>query len=263
MNIWGRAFKNGIKLQSNNVKVIAKREEDGKISFVINKIESTKIKTKNKFEEIIYKIPIIRGFYDLVIKNDMLFVGVIYLIGLLSEIILRLEPIKSSKVSSTNINATIMGWVAIGLIICLLGILLFSIKKIKKILEFHGAEHKVINAHEEGKPNELYEIKKCSRVCYNCGSIYAILLILSFVVIAPLLLIFIKIFSLTLLIIIGVAHELFTNDKLYKLGVKYIFKLGGYLQKIMFTREPDDGQIEVGIACLNKLKEEEGKYVDF
>lgn len=62
--------------------------------------------------------------------------------------------------------------------------------------------------------------------------------------------------SVKILLSIGIAFELYTNEFLLKIGFKYLYVLGGLIQKYLTTLEPNESQIEVGIVCLKRLLEE-------
>ncbi|WP_224654515.1 DUF1385 domain-containing protein, partial [Escherichia coli] len=41
---------------------------------------------------------------------------------------------------------------------------------IKRVFKYHGAEHKVINAYENGLPLPVENVQAQSRLHYRCGS---------------------------------------------------------------------------------------------
>ncbi|MEJ8545452.1 DUF1385 domain-containing protein [Brevibacillus borstelensis] len=133
----------------------------------------------------------------------------------------------------------------------------------KRLFQYHGAEHKVINAYESGVDLTVENVQKFSTLHYRCGSSFLIFTVIIGVVIY-------SFFSydslwervvqriLLLPVVIGVSYEVlqFTN----KLRDTPVLRLLGYpglwLQKIT-TREPDDSQVEVAIAAFQKMRERE------
>lgn len=130
---------------------------------------------------------------------------------------------------------------------------------IERIYGYHGAEHKAINAMEQGDPLDIPHVRRASRVHTRCGTgfllIVAVVSIFVFALVgSPSLLI--KIISRIVLIpvVAGIAYELM------RLGAdNYRFRVVGWLLapglalQGLTTREPDDGMIECAIAALKRV----------
>ena len=127
-----------------------------------------------------------------------------------------------------------------------------------KIWSFHGAEHKAVNAYEQGANlEELSEVMNCSRVHDRCGSNLAVIIILISLIAIPsggssaaLLA-----SSAYTLLAIGLAVELFRYlTKFPTLFLTRIFLFGGrQLQKYVTTREPTTGQLEVAVKAVKTV----------
>lgn len=143
--------------------------------------------------------------------------------------------------------------------------------EIKRILAYHGAEHKSIYAFESGEDLTIENVRKYSTLHPRCGTsfllIVVILAILLFAVADTLVEIylghrpalwqrFITHFSL-LPLLGGIAYELLklSGKKRDHRYVRWLATPGLWLQK-MTTQEPDDAQLEVAIAALNSSLEE-------
>lgn len=242
MNIGGRALKNGIMLQSDNGIVFATQNKNT-INFEIIKFGHT----KKLGENILNKIPLIRGVYNFFFVDGNLFSRIIIIFGLFLEIF-------GFNIKSSNNNYLSYSYIILSLIFCIttLSITIYNFKNIKSILQYHGAEHKIINAVEQGIPININNVKKCNRISYGCGTIFIIFVLICYMIIN---IISHKLIVLNFILSIAIAEELYMSDFLYRYGVKYLFVLGGYIQKHITTLEPDDEQLQLGIACLNKLKE--------
>lgn len=148
---------------------------------------------------------------------------------------------------------------AIRIAIFVLYVLLISLMKdIKRLYQYHGAEHKCINCIESGKELTVKNVKKASRIHRRCGTSFLILVMLVSVV----LFFFIRVDTIWLRLVIrialipviaGISYELirFAGNH-NNIFVKIISAPGMLLQKIT-TKEPDDDMIEVAIAAVEKV----------
>lgn len=146
--------------------------------------------------------------------------------------------------------------------ILLLLIYLFAISQtplIKRLFQYHGAEHKVISAHEAGVELTVENVQKFSTLHYRCGSSFIIFTVLVGVVIYSFFQydsLWERIYQRILLLplVIGASYEVlqFTN-KLRDLPLLRILGYPGlWLQKLT-TKEPEDHQVEVAIASFKKM----------
>jgi len=146
-----------------------------------------------------------------------------------------------------------------------IGIFLFylyfisKIKDIKRVFEYHGAEHKVIYAYEAGEKLDLENIKKYSPLHPRCGTSFIfIVLIISIIVFSLLgkqtLLLRITYRIAIIPIIAGISYEMLklSAKNMDKTLVRWAVMPGLWFQKLT-TKEPDDGQIEVAIEALQGI----------
>lgn len=138
-------------------------------------------------------------------------------------------------------------------------------KDIRRIFEYHGAEHKSVFTFEDTKDLNVDSAKPYSTLHPRCGT--------SFLLIVMLVSIFVFMFlgrpdniaerllRLAFVPVIGgISYELIRlSDKGYKNNFFKIFILPGlWLQKLT-TREPDESQIEVALVALKSALGEEPK----
>jgi uncharacterized protein YqhQ len=137
------------------------------------------------------------------------------------------------------------------------------IDEIKRVFGYHGAEHKAINAYEQGVELVPEKVALCSIVHPRCGTAFLlIVMVISIFVFAlvgdpPL---WLKIVSRIVLIpvIAGIAYEFLRFSAAHQQNpiMKMLIAPGLALQG-MTTREPDLSMLEVSIAALKKLLAEE------
>jgi uncharacterized protein YqhQ len=143
--------------------------------------------------------------------------------------------------------------------------------EIKRILAYHGAEHKSIYAFESGEELTIENVRKYSTHHPRCGTsfllIVVILAILLFAVADTIVEIhlghrpalwqrFITHFSL-LPLLGGISYELLklSGKKRDHRYIRWLTAPGLWLQT-MTTQEPDDAQLEVAIVALKGALEE-------
>jgi uncharacterized protein YqhQ len=132
---------------------------------------------------------------------------------------------------------------------------------IKRLFQYHGAEHKVISAYEAGVELTVPNVQKFSTLHYRCGSSFIVFTVLVGVVIYSFMTydnIWERLIQRLILLplVIGLSYEVlrFTNSLREVPVLRYLGYPGLWLQKLT-TKEPDDAQVEVSIASFNRMRE--------
>jgi len=210
LNIGGQAVIEGLMIRSPKYNVIGIRKNKK----IILKKEKIKPR-KSKF----YKLPIVRGFYNLV---DMLVLGMRSLMWSADQQLDEDEKISKKEMTFSMIFAIVFG---LGLFLALpyfltnligffeetkplsfnlvdgiirIGIFFLYIvvislmKDVKVLFQYHGAEHKAIHCYEHNKKLDLKNIKKFKTLHPRCGTAFIMIVlvvaILTFSVITPIIL---------------------------------------------------------------------------
>ena len=136
---------------------------------------------------------------------------------------------------------------------------------IKRVFQYHGAEHKVINAYERNLPLTVENIQAQSRLHYRCGSsfiLFTVIVGMFIYFLVPTDPLWLRVVNRILLIpvVLGISFEVLqlTNAVRNIPVLKYLGYPGLWLQ-LLTTKEPDDKQVEVAILSFEKLLEVE-KY---
>ena len=146
--------------------------------------------------------------------------------------------------------------------------LVSRMKEIRRVFEFHGAEHKTIACYEAGEELTPENAKKHSRFHPRCGTSFLIIvLILSIIVFSVVswdnLLIRTLLKICLLPVVVGFAYELIRLAGRYDNVVTRVISAPGmWLQRIT-TNEPDEEQLSVAIAALEPVlpeDREEGRW---
>lgn len=133
-------------------------------------------------------------------------------------------------------------------------------KEMRRIYQYHGAEHKVIYAYEAGEDLTVENAKKYKPYHPRCGTSF--LLIVMVISIMVFLLIpkgwsFVdKLMSRIVLIpvIAGLSYEVLRfSDRMKNNPIIGLIVFPGLLLQRMTVREPDESQIEVALAAMNEV----------
>jgi len=129
----------------------------------------------------------------------------------------------------------------------------------RRILQYHGAEHKAINAHEAGVALNVANVKKFSRLHPRCGTSFIfIVMIVSILLfsIMPNLGIVARLAYRVLLIpvIAAISYELLKLSARYRESIiTRILTMPGLAFQRLTTREPDDDMIEVAVEAVKEV----------
>jgi uncharacterized protein YqhQ len=148
----------------------------------------------------------------------------------------------------------------------LVGYLYFigRVPDIQRVFGYHGAEHKAINALEQGDPLDVSHVRRASRVHTRCGTGFLLLvMVVSIVVFAffnpPALLLKIILRIVLVPVVAGIAYELMRLGAAnYRFTVVRWLLAPGLALQGLTTREPDDSMIECAIASLQRVLRRDG-----
>lgn len=147
----------------------------------------------------------------------------------------------------------------IRLIIFLLYVSLISLMKdIRRVYQYHGAEHKCINCIEKGRILNVENVKKSSRQHKRCGTSFLLFVMLVSIILfffirveQPVLRVALRI--LLIPVIAGISFEIIRlAGRSNNIIVRIISAPGLWLQKLT-TKEPDEDMIEVAIASVEAV----------
>lgn len=134
-----------------------------------------------------------------------------------------------------------------------------KLEDIKRVFEYHGAEHKSIHCYENDEDLTVENIKKYSILHPRCGTSFLFMvMIISILVLSffgwpnPLQRILIRILMFP--VIAGISYEVNRIIGRSDSKLSYIISYPGLMiQKLATVREPDDKQIEVAIKALEPV----------
>jgi len=133
---------------------------------------------------------------------------------------------------------------------------------IRRVFEYHGAEHKTIHAFEHGVRLEPEEIQRFSTSHVRCGTSFLLIVMVLAIAVFSFITgaLWVRIAARLLLIplIAGLSYEVTKWAGRYEETplVRVVMWPGLALQALT-TREPDDGQVEIAVASLRQVVEAE------
>jgi len=132
---------------------------------------------------------------------------------------------------------------------------------IRRVLQYHGAEHKVINCYERGMELTVQNVQQCSRYHYRCGSSFIMFTIIIgmfvYMIVPTDPLIERILYRLLLLpVVIGISFEvLFLTNKVRSIPIAKYLGYPGIWVQFFTTKQPMNDQVEVSIASFKRLLE--------
>jgi uncharacterized protein YqhQ len=281
----GQALIEGVLMRGKHGLAAAMRSPDGQI--VIEKEPLKGIYTTG-----IRKIPFLRG---ILLLWDALGLGMRFL-----TLSANLQTGEDEKIEGPTLYLTLAGSFAIAIAVFFVGPALFSqwvenilslpnlvsnilegflrlfmtvgyiwavgqMQEIKDVFAYHGAEHKTINAFEDGAELTPEIVKQYPLEHPRCGTSFmltlVILSILLFTSLGPLSLLWRALTRIILLpVLAGISYEFikWTADNMEKPFVRLLSRPNLALQKLT-TQEPSIDALEVSIAAFNAMIQQESE----
>src|SRR5437773_7456749 len=156
------------------------------------------------------------------------------------------------------------GVIRVGLVLGYLS-LIALLPDVRRVFQYHGAEHKTINAFEAGWPVEVSSVRRASLLHPRCGTGFLIVVLVVSVVVFSLVALaqpnwfFLVLSRLVFIpVIAGVGFEAirFMAKHRYNPVIKVLLLPVLGTQKFT-TREPSDDMLEVALAAFNAAREGE------
>ena len=300
-SIGGQALIEGVMMRGPKEIAMAVRKPDKEIEIKVEKLQTLGMKYK------IFKLPFIRGvvglieamlfgtnalmysaeffeeeeetkesFTEKIFKDKAKDVEMIF--AVVTSLVLAVGLFMILPTILTNFFKTkIQSSIGLNLLEGLVRIVVFLIyiigvsklEDIKRVFEYHGAEHKTIHCYENEEELTVNNVKKYPILHPRCGTSFLFMvMIVSILVLSffgwpnPLQRFLVRILMFP--VIAGISYEI--NRLIGKSNGKLAYVLsypGLMIQKLATVREPDEEQIEVAIESLKAVltdNKEEDKW---
>jgi len=174
-----------------------------------------------------------------------------------------------------SFHLVIGGFKLLILILYLAGISM--IPDVRRVFQYHGAEHKTINAYEQGLALTVPNVQSQTTMHPRCGTTFLVIVVIISIVAGsvatPLLLpnvdgvvghiLTLALRILLLPVIAAMSFELQRfSARFCTRGFLRVVLYPGFLFQKITTREPDDDQVEIAIAAMKAAEWREGPGVD-
>ena len=287
MNVGGQAVLEGVMMRTPSNWAVAVRKPDGEIAQVCRVITSPMAKRR------IYRLPVIRGVIAL---GESLAIGfralaisanyaaqteddeedfelsrgqIIFAFALAIGFALALFKVGPALITSrlgidtTQWFVVVEGLIRVGVFILYL-VVISLLPDLRRLFQYHAAEHKAINAYEAGEELTPERVDRFSLIHPRCGTAFLLwVMVIAIFVFAffgqPPWYWLIASRILMLPVIAGLAYELirFAGKHQGNTLVMALLAPGLWLQRLT-TRKPSLDQIEVSIRALEEVLEREG-----
>jgi uncharacterized protein YqhQ len=166
--------------------------------------------------------------------------------------------------SNSLLFALVEGLIRVGLILGYL-ILIGMIPDVRRVFQYHGAEHKTINAFESEWPLDVANIRKASLLHPRCGTGFLLVVLVVSVILFSLVALFHPNWPVLILsrligipIIAGVSVEAIRYMARHRSNpVVAVLLLPVLATQKFTTREPSDDMLEVSLAAFDAAREGE------
>jgi uncharacterized protein YqhQ len=288
MNVGGQAVLEGVMMRSPSSWAVAVRKPDGVIAQVCQPITSPMAKRR------IFRLPVIRGIIALgeslaigfralaisaqyatesedengEVKTELTRGQLIFAFAIsigFAVMLFKVGPaliVSRIGFKSTGAFVVVEGAIRVGIFILYL-FLISLLPDLKRVFQYHAAEHKAINAYEAGEELTPERVQRFSLIHPRCGTAFLLwVMVIAIFVFAffgrPPWYWLIATRILLLPVIAGIAYELirFAGKHQDNRFLMTLLAPGLWLQRLT-TRQPTLDQIEVSIQALREVLQRE------
>lgn len=290
--IGGQAVLEGVMMKNDEKYAVAVRKPNGQISVeyenfqgvlhgsrikklpfirgIFNFIDSMLLGTKTlnysasfyeeeesetKFDKALNKVT--GGNGEKVLTTFMTLLSVVLAVGIFIVLPYFISSLFEEYIRNRSLMAMIEGIIRI-LIFLVYVVAIGSMKDIKRLYQYHGAEHKCINCIEMGRPLTVHNVMRSSRLHKRCGTSF-----IFFVLIVSIVLFFFiqvdnvvekVVLRLALMpVVAGISYEIIRlAGRSNNILVRIVSAPGMWIQRLT-TREPDRSMAEVAIASVEAV----------
>ena len=284
----GQALIEGVLMRGRDAIAVALRHPDGQIVFATERLDSGFHGTRWS------KWPLIRG---LVVLYETLIVGTRWLVrsanvqgqeegvelgkgsivlmlgltllagvGIFFLLPLFIASVTTASIENGLVQHLVEGLVRVAIFLGYL-ILIGRSPDIRRVFQYHGAEHMTIHALEAGDPLTVTEVRKYPTAHQRCGTEFLVVVILLSIIAFSLVgrqTLPVMVISRILLIpvIAAVGYEILRFGARHRRNpLVKVLLYPGLLVQMITTKQPSDDMIEVAIVSMEQALVADGETV--
>ena len=174
-------------------------------------------------------------------------ISVVLAVGLFIVLPYFISSLFESFIRNRSLMSIIEGVIRIALFLLYVwGI--SAMKDIRRLYQYHGAEHKCINCIEKGRPLTVHNVMHSSRLHKRCGTSFIFFVMLVSIV----LFFFIQVDNVAEKVIFRILLMPVVAGRTDNIFIKILSAPGMWIQR-MTTKEPDESMAEVAIASVEAV----------
>jgi uncharacterized protein YqhQ len=287
-NYGGQALIEGVLMRGRDAIAVAFRHPDGRIVWASEPL------TSGPHGWRLAKAPLVRG---LIVLYETLVVGTRWLIRsaslqasgeglelgkgsvalmLLITLVLGvglffLLPLFVASVAAANVEAgwvqhLIEGLVRVGIFLGYL-VVVSRTSDIRRVFEYHGAEHKTIHALEHGDPLTIDAVQRYPTAHPRCGTEFLVVVIILSILMFSLVgrqdaVVMVGSRIVLIPVIAALGYELLRLGARYRANpIVKALMAPGILVQMITTKQPADDQVEVAIVSMEQALAADGEAV--
>ena len=283
--IGGQAVLEGVMMKNKEKYAVAVRKPDGEIEVEVETYQGLAHGSRIK------ELPFIRGIFNFLdslilgtkalnysasfyeeeeamdkmsggngeklLSGIVTVISVVLAVGIFIVLPYFISSLFENFIRNRSLMAIIEGVIRIALFLLYVwGI--SAMKDIRRLYQYHGAEHKCINCIEKGRPLTVHNVMRSSRLHKRCGTSFIFFVMLVSIV----LFFFIQVDNvaekvilriLLMPVVAGISYEIIRlagrTDNIF---IKILSAPGMWIQR-MTTKEPDESMAEVAIASVEAV----------
>ena len=184
-------------------------------------------------------------------------ISIVLAVGIFILLPYFLSSLLSDYVRNASLLAIVEGVIRI-LIFFLYVVGISLMKDIRRLYQYHGAEHKCINCIEKGRPLTVKNVMRSSRYHKRCGTSFMffvmfVSIILFFFIRVPNPVMKVAVRILLIPVIAGISYEIIRLAGRSDNILVQILSLPGALLQRLTTKEPDESMVEVAMKSVEAV----------
>ena len=281
--IGGQAVLEGIMMKNSEKYAVAVRKPDGEIELLKEEYKNSELMKR------LSGIPFVRGVFNFVdslrlgmkclnfsasfyedeeetqmseskeklVNTLVMVVSFALAIGIFIVLPYFLSSLFKKLITNSTVIVLLEGVIRIGIFLGYVS-LISLLEDIRRLYQYHGAEHKCINCLEHGKPLTVENVKESSRLHKRCGTsfiffVMLVSIVLFFFIRVDNVLMKVGLRLLLLPVVAGISYEIIRLAGRSENVLVKIISAPGMLIQRMTTKEPDEKMIEVAIAAVEAV----------